>query len=421
MAITISTALPANFAAFAPVVVIGETTRWPYVGTTRINQAITAMQDDGGKLLLKVADESGFAPMDTILVEGATGARAIYNGRHKLDDTAAGELTTTTAWSAVAAGGYGTAYRMNENLSIITNVRNVTDSATVGSVYTRVTDEKFSVDIGKVVQMALGSQFTIATGNKATEAALGSKAFKLTFDESFLAPDYSLTIATNQAAAIATGIGHRSADILNMIAPTTLASSRLPMQTYRAKDKIIFRVFVDEETEINEQLRAEFTPDQGSETTVTMTIAENNAMAVYQIPTGAKQITVSTYTCKADGTNATIVRNPFTVNVPNTCTGKRLYYLNHMGGWYCMEVHRYEDRTISKKVDRYTVESYTERTLYGVEEYEASGGYLADLVDSAEVYDENGAAVEVLSTELIYRDELVRPEVRIKIEKNIIC
>jgi hypothetical protein len=421
MAITISTALPANFAAFAPVVVIGTTNRWPYVGTTRLSQAILDMLDDGGKLLLKVADGTGFTALDTILIESATGARAIYNGRHELTTVGGGELTTNTAWSAVAAGGYGTVYRMNENLSIITNVLNLTDSATVGSVYTRVTDEKFSVDVSKVVQMAFSSQFTIATGNKATEAALGSKAFTLTFDESFLAPDYSLTIATNQAAAIATGIGHRSADILNMIAPATLAVSRLPMQAHRAKDKILFRVFVNEATEINEQLRAEFQPDQGSETTVTMTIAENNALAVYQIPTGAKQITVSTYTCKADGTNATIIRNPFTVNVPNTCTGKRLYYLNHMGGWYCMEVHRYEDRTISKKIDRYTVESYIERTLYGVEEYEASGGYLADLVDSAEVYDENGAEVEVLSSELIYRDEIVRPEVRIKIEKDIIC
>jgi hypothetical protein len=193
------------------------------------------------------------------------------------------------------------------------------------------------------------------------------------------------------------------------------------MQTYRAKDKILFRVLVNEATEIDEQLRAEFEPDQGSDATVTMTIKENNAMAVFQIPTAAKQVTVRTYTCKTDGTSDVTIRNPLIVNVPNTCTGKRLYYLNHMGGWYCMEVHRYEDRTISKKIDRYTVESYIERTLYGIEEYEASGGYLADLVDSAEVYDENGAAVEVLSTELIYRDEIIRPEVRIKIEKNIIC
>ena len=83
-----------------------------------------------------------------------------------------------------------------------------------------------------------------------------------------------------------------------------------------------------------------------------------------------------------------------------------------------MVVHRYEDTKVTDKIDRYTTDSWIERTLYGIEEPEELGEYLQDLIDSPEIRDENGDLVYVLEAELIYRAETVQPVVTLKIEKN---
>lgn len=85
-----------------------------------------------------------------------------------------------------------------------------------------------------------------------------------------------------------------------------------------------------------------------------------------------------------------------------------------------MEVHKYEDRKVAKKIYKYTVDSYVERTLFGIEEYNSKGAYLKDLISSPEVYDEDGLITEVLDTDLLYIAEEVVPVVKIKIKENFI-
>jgi hypothetical protein len=423
MAVTITTGLPADFAAFAPVVIEGTTDRWPFTGVTRQSNSVTSIGSTGSKVNLVSMDDfvvSGFKANDTILIEGLTGTAAQWNGRQNVIEVGAAPENYCRIdqdyTGATISGQTGTAYRMNDNLFIRLNIANDTDSEELGEIYARVADGEFSADVSKTIQQAFSSQFTLATGNQATAAAHGSKEIEITFDEVFTAVDYSLTEATG-AATPEEGIGHMSADIADQMNPATFEVSKNTALDYRAADKIIFRAFVDEYNEIDTSCKVEFNPDNGAATDVFATIVNKNLIAVYQIPIGAKQVVITVYSVNSGGVG-TVIRNPLTVNVPATHTDKRLYFLNHFGGWHVMEVHKFEDRTVSTKIDKWTVETYTERTLYGIEEHHDTGLYLADLVDSPEIRDEDGELVEVLESDLIYRAELIQPIVKLKIEKN---
>jgi hypothetical protein len=423
MAVTITTGLPDDFAAFAPVIIEGTTDRWPFTGMVRQSETIIDIEEDDGKLGLRMAGNiATFKEDDTILLEGATNQFAQYNGRHKAAAATyyAGPnqtvLQTQTDWVAATTGDTGTAYRMNDNLFIRLNIANDTDSEALGELYARVANGAFSADVSKPIQQAFSSQFTLATGNQATAAAHGSKEIEITFDEVFTAADYSLTIATG-AATPEEGIGHMSADITGMLNPATVAASRVPFDEYRIAPggKIIYRGFCDP-AEIDARLEIWFKPSPGTTTDVVTTIVNKNFVAVYQVPATAKSVTVQTQ--NYDGMAWYGIRKDVFIKVANTQTGKRLHFLNHLGGWHVMEVHKFEDRTVSTKIDKWTVETYTERTLYGIEEHRETGLYLADLVDSPEIRDETGELVEVLDSELLYRAELIQPVVRLKLEKN---
>ena len=86
MAITVTTGLDADTAAFAPMVIAGTTDRWPFTGSTRQSLAITTIGEgtgayEGFVVMVIGASAGAFITGDTVLVD-ITGTGSEYNGRH---------------------------------------------------------------------------------------------------------------------------------------------------------------------------------------------------------------------------------------------------------------------------------------------------------------------------------------------------
>ena len=423
MGATITKGLDADFAAFAPVLIEGETSRHPFDGSgDRVEMAIDTIEGDGGKLnishalaVLKDAEAD-----DTVLIKGLTGEAEALNGFHKIETVKVdGSITMTTIYAGIQLDSLdGTCYRMNENLMVRANVYEVVDDGgtpkpiLINYCYGKVDGAgKFNIDISKVVQMALGSQFVL-DNSKVNEVLVrrGSKKIKVTFSEVFLATNYSMTIA-DDINTVEEGIAHRSADIKDMFA------TRLPIYNMYAGDKVIIRAYIKAD-EVDFDASPAVVPAIRINGVFwyPMAWANNNAMYVYKIDSDVTTIEIG----KGDGATFIRLRDAVTIVKPKTCTGKRLYFLNNEGGFSVMEVHKFEDTKVVKRIDRYAVDSYIERTLFGIEEHDTTGAYLKDLISSPEVYDEAGAMVEVLETEMMYVAEEIAPVVRIKIKENFI-
>ena len=423
MGVTITKGLDADFAAFAPVLIEGVTTRHPFNDSgDRAEMAIDTIKGDNGKLnishtsaVLKDAEAD-----DTVLIKGLTGEAEALNGFHKIE-TVKGDssITMTTIYPGVQLDLLGgTCYRMNENLMVRANVYEVIDDGgtpkpmLINYCYAKVDSTgKFNVDISKVVQMALGSQFAL-DNSKVNEVLVrrGSKNIEVTFSEVFLATNFSMTVVEDMIAK-EEGIAHRSADIKDMF------TTRLPINNMYAGDKVIIRAYIKAD-EVDFDASPAVVPAVRINGTFwyPMVWVNNNAMYVHAIDSDVTTIEIG----KGQDATFTRLRDTITIVKPGTCTGKRLYFLNNEGGFSVMEVHKFENTKAVERIDRYVVDNYTERVLYGIEEHDTTGVYLKDLISSPEVYDETGAVVEVLETEMMYVAEEIVPIVRIKIKENFI-
>jgi hypothetical protein len=405
-----SAAAGTDYAGYAAIIVSGVTDRYPFTGAVRQSEAITGMADASGRLGLTVADSSDFIAEDTVQISGATGDFEQYNGQHRVWSIVSGtQISLDTTWVAASTGDTGTLNRMNESLQVRITIKDADTDDPFGTVDARVsTGGAFSADISGIVRTAFSSIFTLTAGVIATTNAV--QEIEIEIEEVFQNADYT-TRVVNPAFTPITFFAHNTTDLTDMITGTGLQNCQ-QQTVLRAGTKIIYHAIVDDTIAPN---RLSFTPDTGSATVIsTPTITDGHIGYVYEVASGVKSVTVRLY-MSDDNSNR---KTPMTYTIPTNCTGKLLYWLNQLGGYSVMVVHRYEDTKVTDKIDRYTTDSWIERTLYGIEEPEELGEYLQDLIDSPEIRDENGELVNVLDAELIYRAETVQPVVTLKIEKE---
>jgi hypothetical protein len=423
MAITITTGLSTDFAAFAPVIIEGVTNRHPFnEDGERPQMSISMIDSDGGKLKIfhPTSELEGALAGDTVLIKGLTETAQEFNGLHIIDTVNdPNDITLSTIYQGVQISSLnGTCTRMNDNLMVrgdifeIKTVEGITKPHFINNCYAKVDRAGgFVMDISKIAQMVLGSQFTLDNDKLTNELVeRGSKIINVKFSEMFIAPDFSMQ-AIEIDGLVETGIAHRTANLRGMF------DTKLPMTNMFAGDKVIVRAFL-KESEIDIDGDPPVIPALRVNESIwyPMIFQNNNALYVHTLTDNVTKLEVG------KGVNATFtpLRDPVLIVKPLSCTGKRLYYLNNEGGFSVMEVHKYEDRKVAKKIYKYTVDSYVERTLFGIEEYNSKGAYLKDLISSPEVYDEDGLITEVLDTDLLYIAEEVVPVVKIKIKENFI-
>jgi hypothetical protein len=413
-----SAAAGTDYAGYAAIVVSGITDRYPFTGTTRqVDPAtITAIAAESGQLALAFDDDiaSFWLDGDTIQLSGLTGDAAQFNGLHAieeapLDPDADKMLLTTPYTGSLVSSLTGTATRMNESLQVRISITDNDNTVLLGTVDARVsTGGAFSADISGIVRTAFDSFFSLTAGEISTADAV--RDIEVDIEEVFQDEDY-LTKVVDVSYTPITFFAHNTTDLTDMITGTGLQNCQ-QQTVLRAGTKIIYHAIVDDTIAPN---RLSFTPDTGSATVIsTPTITDGHIGYVYEVGSGVKSVTVRLY-MSDDNSNR---KTPMTYTIPTNCTGKLLYWLNQLGGYSVMVVHRYEDTKVTDKIDRYTTDSWIERTLYGIEEPEELGEYLQDLIDSPEIRDENGELVYVLDAELIYRAETVQPVVTLKIEKE---
>lgn len=417
MAITIITGLSPDFAAFAPVLIEGVTTRHPFnEDGERPQMLINEINSDGGKLRIShpTSELEGALAGDTVLIRGLQE----FNGFHSIDTVNThSDITLSTIYHGIQISSLnGICTRMNDNLMVrgdifeIKTEEGIAKSYFINNCYTKV-DAKgaFVMDISKITQMVLESQFTLDNDKVNNELVeRGSKIINVKFSEVFIVPDFSMQ-AIEIDGLVETGIAHRAANLTGMF------DTKIPMTNMFAGDKVVVRAFLKEnEVDIDGDPPVVAALRVNESVWHPMVFRNNNALCVHALTGNVMKLEVG----KGVSATFTPLRDPVLIVKPQSCTGKRLYYLNNEGGFSVMEVHKYEDRKVVKKIDKYTVDSYIERTLFGIEEYNSRGAYLKDLISSPEVYNEDGLIVEVLDTDLLYIAEEVAPVVKIKIKEN---
>jgi len=413
MAITITTGLASDVAAFAPCVIYGSSTRAPILSTGVLESAaITAYgSGSGGRLAMSVAVGSGTSieAGDTVIITGAEGVHEQYNGRHKVYTVTATTLTVEALYNGTDAGdAYGTMTRTNDSMRVRADVYN--GSTLIGSLYAQPVLRNWEIDVSGLFQTQLSSIFSLTAGDRPTTGA--AFAFTVELFEQWQTVDFSI-IEVETVAAAQTGVAHRSADITGQITGTTL-----PSIAYRAKDKILHHFLCSETSNVSVIFIPYVGSTAGTATTVATTITNKHGLAVYAIPATATMVRIRTVWF--DGSINEDIKDDQYIKVPAQTCYKRLYYTNAKGGFECVECPDWEDFTKTEKVDRYTVEAWTERRLTTVLEHKSTAAYLQDLPAAVEVYDENGTEVEMLSNDIQYYGENLQQEVTVKYERYIV-
>jgi hypothetical protein len=380
-------AVASNYAGRAPIVISGNCNRYPYTGSTQQAAAISSIAVSSGKLRINLGAALPLLVGDTIQVSGLTGNAAIFNARHEVQTVVSTTaVVVTTNWVAVTSTT-GTLTRLNENLLVRIVILEY------GSVDARVVDGKFSVDISRLIPFQ--SIFSLTAG------ALNCNGFirgiELEYIEIFQGVNYLPRLIDDSAGT--NFIAHNTTDISNL----TTAKSNHHQTILRAKDTIIW----------HEIRTSGFTltikEDGVTKATPTLTRVNNHAGFVYKITAGAKVVTIEV---------TSALKETLTYIVPSNCTGKRLYWLNRLGGYSIMEVHKFEKITDVEKIREYPTESHELIRLYGIEEAETRGEYYKDLIDSPEIRNESGEQVWLVDTNLAYRTERVAPIVTIRTENK---
>jgi len=394
-------AIADDYAGYAPIVLTGETDRYPFTSGVRQQNTVTGISDSGGKLLITISGTQLMKAGDTVFLSGLEGDADVFNTRHQINTVTLSTILTTTDWQAVTSST-GTVTRLNDGLIVRMEIKAGT---TIGILDAPVrAGGLFSGDVGGIIKTAFTSIFTLTAG--AVDPIGFVKTIEVDVTEVFQDKNYQPKNGDDDA----TGefFAHATTDFTNQ-----LTTANTQHQTRLKANRSIFFHALHPNAE-----RVAFKPDNATATTYT-TIDNSPAdlvhvAASFVIPVGARTVEVTTHTAGS----TTPLKPALLYIVPPECTNKCLYWLNQLGGYTSMPIVKYEDRKVTEKIDRWNVESYIERTVYSVIEPEGFGDYLQDLIDSPEVRDETGKQVYLIDGQLKYRGEEVQAVVTLKIEKE---
>ena len=398
MSITLTTTPDANVAAFAPVTLAGSTTRNPFVSGVRDQKTIGSYSNSGGYMQIAVTDGDDWEVDDTISIAGSNNGE--YDGRHKIKAVATGTVTTWTTWTTTESGGIS--YRMNEGLNIKVEVEN-SSSAVISTMYANVdtSDGTWSIDISRALQYELSSYFSLTTGEVSTATA--SHSYTIVVYESWLDEDYATT--TDQHGTEPTTIGHMT---------TELPSDDNFQQGNYFFDTIATVHYVND-TSNNFRFYFEYsdgtTGDSGTLTGTRWHYAYTlSKSSIEWIKVTAQEYVDAVW---EDLSDTIIIRQI-------GCSSQLLYYLDRYGNYLAYNFHDYENDQKVTKVDKYTGESWLEKTMFGYEYQNGEYQDIRDIITSPEVRDEDQSLVKVLTNSLTYKAEDVSPTIVLRYDENLI-
>ncbi len=416
-----------DYAGYAPIVVSGETDRWPFDSGVRQSEDIDEFSDATGKIMLEI-DEMGdfWKEGDTVLISGVQAAASQFEGRHTVETvlapggTGAGYLTLETDYPSdyatpITAESGSVVSRMNDSLCVKIEVHDKTNTEVVGEKLARVTaGGVFQADVNRIIQQVFSSLFTLTAGEGNTDGAV--REIELKFSEVYQKPDYTLETDYDDSAD-EDFYAHRTTRL-------TSTTTELQNTVFTAGDKLLIHFMG---TNFAQDYRVIFTyygKDGGELDIETVTITTNNryhGMAVSEIDSDAASAKVQVQRFDTELSPQAWVQDktPLFLPVAPQCIGnKRLYYLNRLGGYASIEFPERERATQATKVDRYAVESHEHWILTSVKEARDRAAYFGDLVDALEIYDESGEPVELLDNRInSYQNDTFDIQVEVRDEQ----
>jgi len=409
MAITVTTSIAANVAAFAPVMLAGTTDRNPFVSGVRQSQAAISYADNGGVVDITVASTTGWLADDTVLIAGATGDFAVLNGRHSVGSIPDGtSIVLTTTWpGAMTTGDKGTVYRMNDNLTVRCDVVNAS-SAVIAQVFAQVsTAGTWSIDLQKPLQSELASAFSLTAGEISVTGC--SHAYTVKLYECWQDTDYTL-IAQEDVSEQQTTIAHR----MTVYAATYVSGTSLLTDEYTCSGKIVF-VFQTDKTSNVRLTVTRYTAGTPAATNYDVT-TYTNGWCGWCLDVAATVDYSTILVTWNNGSEYEAIKSLLTIKNVRKCE-TTLHYLTRLGGYEQQVFHDYEDLQQSERVDVFVSETYQERTLLAPV-YLTERPSIRDLVTSPEVYDTTGAAVKVLTDSVVYRSRGNEPVIKIRYDQQ---
>jgi formylmethanofuran dehydrogenase subunit D len=394
-----------DFAGHAPMVVTGETDRHPYTAGVRQAGAVGSIENNGGKLQVNFSPSGvPFAAKDTVLLTGLKGTASKFNGRHQVDTSGPTTVIVNTAWVASSATA-GTITRLNDGLIVRMDME--VGTANIGTVDARVGEGgAFQADVSGVIAANFVSIFDISgAGGDKVNASNFVRDTVIRVAEVY--QDATLAATVQGATALPEVRAHATVTLDNLLPGRQVCEHQKVLKVNRS----FFWHAIGND---GDTMSLNF--DTGLPIIYPATSPSDHHALAYDmsgLSPGAK-VVVKYY---KNATGLPEYKDE-TVYIKAPACGKCLYFLNRLGGYTPMVVVKYEDKTVTEKIDRYTVDSHIERTLFSPLEAESAGEYLKDLINSPEVYDENSQRVYVIDTQLIYRAEQVQAVVTIKIEQN---
>jgi hypothetical protein len=409
MAIVITTAVEGDQAAYAPCILAGTASRDNFTsGGVLIENDITAYGEsvEGNLSIGFASGGANYDNNDTITISGATGDLAKYNGRHEILSFTSVSIKTTTAWTGGTTAAVGKVTRTNDSIQVRGDVY---EGATLKvSVYTQPASKAFSMDFARALQSLLSSIFTLTAGAASTTGA--ATAYTIKLFEQWQRADYS-TREEETAAEEQTGVAHRTTSVASI---DTTALLNTP---FAAQGKLFIHIMTSLTSADVEFIFTSTSATASTDTAYRMPAVNKHAAAVYEIPADALRVTVGV---KNNDTKA-LIKDVLVVRSNINKCGKRLYFLNRLGGYTSIEFTEVESYTDAVKVDRYAVRSYDEQKLQSVLEARDYAAYFRDLADSPEIYDETGKAVELeTSTIQYYGNDPIAITVTTKYEQDYI-
>jgi len=391
-----------DYAAFAPILVTGVTDRYPFTSGVRQAGAVASIADSGGNLQVTYTPTGlPFAGADTVLLTGLKGTAAAFNGRHAVNSVTASTVVLDTSWVASSATA-GTLTRLNDGLIVRLDME--VGAVNIGTVDAKVgEDGLFQADVSGVIASNFESIFTLVSGSVNPSGFVRDTVIRM--GEVYQGADLAPT--AQGATALPSIKAHATVTLEDLLPGTQVCEHQ---NVLKANNSIFYHIIGT----AGDRVSLNF--DSGLPTIYTATSPTKHAAVAYDmsaLSVGAK-VVVKYY---LNATGLPEYKDQVTYIKAPSC-GKSLYFLNRLGGYTPMVVVKYEDKTVTEKIDRYTVDSHIERTLFSPLEAESNAEYLKDLINSPEVYDETGEQVYITDTQLVYRSEQVQAVVTIKIEQN---
>jgi hypothetical protein len=409
MAIVTTKGLEGDQAAYAPCILSGTASRDNFTsGGVLIENAITAYGEsvEGNLSIGFASGGANYDNNDTITISGATGDLAKYNGRHEILSFTSVSIKTTTPWTGGTTAAVGKVTRTNDSIQVRGDVY---EGATLKvSVYTQPASKVFSMDFARALQSLLSSIFTLTAGAASTTGA--ATAYTIKLFEQWQRADYS-TRQEESSGYEQTGVAHRTTSVASI---DTTALLNTP---FAAQGKLFIHIMTSLTSADVEFVFTSTSATASTDTAYRMPAVNKHAAAVYEIPADSLRVTVG---IKNNDTKV-LIKDVLVVRSNINKCGKRLYFLNRLGGYTSIEFTEVESFTDAVKVDRYAVRSYDEQKLQSVLEARDYAAYFRDLADSPEIYDETGKAVELeTSTIQYYGNDPIAITVTTKYEQDYI-